>query len=118
MDFFPLLLPGALLTYLLMGEVGPVVLGDRYAKLAGAEVGPPSCSRAISSATWSFCSAPGWTGFYDWARRYTLNTQISMLVGRRLSLLGLAHARSGWYSNPSATSSATPQVLYQCAFAR
>jgi hypothetical protein len=37
MDFFSILLPGALLTYLLMGEVGPVVLGERYAKLAGAE---------------------------------------------------------------------------------
>src|SRR5690349_904560 len=33
MDFFSILLPGALLTYLLMGEVGPVVLGERYAKL-------------------------------------------------------------------------------------
>src|SRR5262249_897842 len=37
MDFFSILLPGALLTYLLMGEVGPVVLGCRDAKLAGAE---------------------------------------------------------------------------------
>lgn len=37
MDFFSILLPGALLTWLLMHEVGPVVLGDRYAKLAGAE---------------------------------------------------------------------------------
>jgi hypothetical protein len=34
---FSILLPGSLLTWLLMGEVGPVVLGDRYAKLAGAE---------------------------------------------------------------------------------
>jgi hypothetical protein len=38
MDFFSILLPDALLTYLLMGEVGPAVLGDRYAKLDGAEV--------------------------------------------------------------------------------
>lgn len=37
MDFFSILLPGALPTYLLMGKVGPVVLGDRYAKLAGAQ---------------------------------------------------------------------------------
>lgn len=37
MDFFSILLPGALLTYLLMDEVGPVVLGDRYANLAGAQ---------------------------------------------------------------------------------
>jgi hypothetical protein len=32
MDFFSILLPGALLTWLLMGEVGPVLLGDRYSK--------------------------------------------------------------------------------------
>jgi uncharacterized membrane protein YoaT (DUF817 family) len=36
MDFFSTLLPGALLTYLLMGEVGPVVLVDRYDALDGA----------------------------------------------------------------------------------
>jgi hypothetical protein len=30
MDFFSILLPGALLTWLLMGVVGPVVLGGRY----------------------------------------------------------------------------------------
>lgn len=29
MDFFSILLPGALLTYLLADQVGPVVLGDR-----------------------------------------------------------------------------------------
>lgn len=38
MDFFSILLPGAPLTYPLMGEVGPVVLGDRYAKLDGMQV--------------------------------------------------------------------------------
>ena len=37
MDFFSILLPGALLTYLLMGEVGSVVPRNGYAKLAGAE---------------------------------------------------------------------------------
>lgn len=38
MDFFSVLLPGALLSYLLMDEVGPVVLGDRSAQLACVEV--------------------------------------------------------------------------------
>lgn len=37
MDFFSILLPGALLTFLLIGEAGPVVLGERYAKLVGVE---------------------------------------------------------------------------------
>jgi hypothetical protein len=33
MDFFSILLPGALLTWLLMDEVGPIVLGHRYGHL-------------------------------------------------------------------------------------
>lgn len=39
MDFFSILLPGALLIYLLVDNVGPLVLGDRYSKLAGSEAG-------------------------------------------------------------------------------
>jgi hypothetical protein len=37
MGFFSILLPGALLTWLLLGAVGPVVLRDRYATFAGAQ---------------------------------------------------------------------------------
>ena len=37
MDCFSILLPGALLTCLLMGEVGAVVLEDQYAKPASAQ---------------------------------------------------------------------------------
>jgi hypothetical protein len=37
MDFFSILLPGALLTDRLMDEAGPAVLGDRYSKLDGAQ---------------------------------------------------------------------------------
>ena len=37
MHFFSILLLGVLLTYLLMGDLGPVVLEDRYVKLAAAE---------------------------------------------------------------------------------
>ena len=33
MDFFSILLPGALLTYLLMGDAGSVILGDRFSRL-------------------------------------------------------------------------------------
>lgn len=36
-DFFSILLPGALLTYLLKDEVGPHLLGAQYHNLAGAE---------------------------------------------------------------------------------
>jgi ADP-ribose pyrophosphatase YjhB (NUDIX family) len=37
MDFFSILLPGALLTYLLQDDVGPRILGVRYYGLTGAE---------------------------------------------------------------------------------
>jgi 8-oxo-dGTP pyrophosphatase MutT (NUDIX family) len=37
MDFFTILLPGALLTYLLKGDVGPRFLGEGYHELAGTE---------------------------------------------------------------------------------
>jgi hypothetical protein len=57
MDFFSILRLGVLLTCLLMGELGPVVLRNRYFKLAGGKPGPPSCSRAISSAPGTFCWA-------------------------------------------------------------
>ncbi|MFM0007485.1 hypothetical protein PQR57_41885 [Paraburkholderia dipogonis] len=45
MDFFSILLPSALLTWLLMDEVGPVMLGDRYNKLAGAQAWTALLSR-------------------------------------------------------------------------
>jgi hypothetical protein len=37
MDFLSILLPGALLTWLMTGEVGPVMLGYRYVKLIGLQ---------------------------------------------------------------------------------
>jgi ADP-ribose pyrophosphatase YjhB (NUDIX family) len=36
-DFFSILLPGALLTYLLKGDIGPKLVGGRYGELAGTE---------------------------------------------------------------------------------
>jgi 8-oxo-dGTP pyrophosphatase MutT (NUDIX family) len=83
MDFFSILLPGALLTYLLMDSAGPTILGAvQYKKLS---------------------STPGWVGFlfasyllghlifllgswldeiYDWFRNHTLNAQIEGLAKR------------------------------------
>jgi hypothetical protein len=37
LDFLPILRPGALLSYLLMGTAGQVVLGERCFRLAGLE---------------------------------------------------------------------------------
>jgi ADP-ribose pyrophosphatase YjhB (NUDIX family) len=82
MDLFSILLPGALLTYLLMDKVGPVVLGDRFSKLAG-----PGAWAAFLFASYLFGHLVFLLGswldeFYDWARRYTLNTQIALLARR------------------------------------
>jgi 8-oxo-dGTP pyrophosphatase MutT (NUDIX family) len=82
MDFFSILLPGALLTFLLMGEVGPVVLGDGYSKLAGAEAGAAFLFASYLFGHLVFLLGSWLDEFYDWARRHTLNTQIAMLARR------------------------------------
>lgn len=82
MDFFSILLPGALLTYLLMGEVGPVVLGDRYAKLAGAQAWAAFLLASYLFGHLIFLLGSWLDEFYDWARRYTLSTQITLLARR------------------------------------
>lgn len=92
MDFFSILLPGALLTYLLMGEVGPVVLGDRYSKLAGAEAWAAFLFASYLFGHLVFLLGSWLDEFYDWARRYTLNTQIVMLARRGRLLPWLARA--------------------------
>jgi len=51
MDFFSILLPGALLSYLLMGNMGPLVLGIDIPKLAGAEAGAAFLVRRLYKAT-------------------------------------------------------------------
>src|SRR5436189_4557469 len=52
-DFFSILLPGALPTWLLMGDVGPAVLGDRYTKLDGAQC----CAFLRPRDEWNGCTA-------------------------------------------------------------
>jgi 8-oxo-dGTP pyrophosphatase MutT (NUDIX family) len=82
MDFFSILLPGALLTYLLMGEVGPVVLGSRYGQLAGAESWAAFLFASYLFGHLVFLLGSWLDEFYDWARRYTLNAQIALLARR------------------------------------
>ncbi|KWC42427.1 hypothetical protein WL51_03565 [Burkholderia ubonensis] len=76
MDFFSILLPGVLLTWLLMGEVGPVVLGDRYAKLDGAQAWAAFLFASYLFGHLVFLLGSWLDEFYDWARHYTLNAQI------------------------------------------
>ena len=83
MDFFSILLPGALLTYLLMDQVGPVLLAERYGKLAGAEGWAAFLFASYLFGHLIFLLGSWLDEFYDWARGYTLNVQI-----RRLALRG------------------------------
>jgi len=92
MDFFSILLPGALLTWLLIGEVGPAVLGDRYAKLDGAQAWATFLFASYLFGHLVFLLGSWLDEFYDWARRYTLNTQIALLARRGRLLPWLARA--------------------------
>jgi ADP-ribose pyrophosphatase YjhB (NUDIX family) len=92
MDLFSILLPGALLTYLLMGEVGPAVLGDRYATLAGAEAWAAFLFASYLFGHLVFLLGSWLDEFYDWARRYTLNAQIALLARRGRLLRWLVRA--------------------------
>ncbi|UIE38901.1 hypothetical protein [Leptodesmis sichuanensis] len=76
MDFFSILLPGALLTYLLMGEVGPVVRGDRYDNLYGAQAWAAFLFASYLFGHLVFLLGSWLDEFYDWARRYTLKTPL------------------------------------------
>jgi 8-oxo-dGTP pyrophosphatase MutT (NUDIX family) len=82
MDFFSILLPGALLTYLLMDEVGPVVLGDRFSKLVGAEAWAVFLFTSYLFGHLIFLLGSWLDEIYDWGRRYTLNAQVTMLARR------------------------------------
>jgi hypothetical protein len=82
MDFFSILLPGALLTYLLMGKVGPVVLGDRYAKLASAEAWAVFLFASYLFGHLVFLLGSWLDGIYDWLRDRTLNWQIRHVARR------------------------------------
>lgn len=92
MDFFSILLPGALLTWLLMGEVGPVVLEDRYAKLDGAQAWAAFLFASYLFGHLVFLLGSWLDEFYDWARRYTLTTQITLLARRDRLLSWFARA--------------------------
>lgn len=92
MDFFSILLPGALLTWLLMGEVGPAVLGDRYAKINGAQAWAAFLFASYLFGHLVFLLGSWLDEFYDWARRHTLNTQIELLARRGRLLPWLARA--------------------------
>jgi hypothetical protein len=75
MDFFSILLPGALLTYLLMGEVGAIVLGDSYAQLVGAQAWAAFLFASYLFGHLLSLLGPRLAEIYDWSWRNSLNEQ-------------------------------------------
>jgi hypothetical protein len=73
MDFFFILLPGALLTYLLMGEMGPTVLGDRYGMVAVAQAWVAFLFASYLLGHLVFLLGSWLDGTDDWLRDRTLN---------------------------------------------
>jgi 8-oxo-dGTP pyrophosphatase MutT (NUDIX family) len=95
-DFFSILLPGALLTYVLMNRAGPVVIGsDRYHALAGPEGWSVFLVASYLSGHLMFLLGSWLDEFYDWVRRHTLNTQIST-IARRGRVLPLPARAAIW----------------------
>lgn len=104
MDFFSILLPGALLTWLLMGEVGPVVLGGRYATLDGAQAWAAFLFASYLFGHLVFLLGSWLDELYDWVRRYTLNTQITLLARCGRLLPWFARALIRWCSSANVAS--------------
>lgn len=92
MDFFSILLPGALLTFILMGDAGSVVLGGRASELVGAEGWAAFLFMSYLLGHLVFLLGSWLDAFYVWARRYTLNTQIAVLAHRDRLRPWRAHA--------------------------
>lgn len=86
MEFFTVLLPGALLTYLLMDEAGPAVLPERYDKLAGSEAWAIFLFSSYLLGHLIFLLGSRLDVLYDWLRDRTLHWQVKQ-VARRGHLL-------------------------------
>lgn len=86
MDCFSILLPGALLTWLLMSKVGSVVREDCYAALASAQAWNAFLFASYLFGHLVFLLGSWLDEHYDQARPYTLNAQIALLA-RRESLM-------------------------------
>jgi hypothetical protein len=82
MDFFSILLPGALLSYLLMDDLGPVLLPRRFCTITGTEGWAVFLFASYLFGHFVFLLSSSLDGFYDLLRRCTLNKQIWTLARR------------------------------------
>lgn len=80
MDFFSILLPGALLTYLLKDQVGPLFLGSSYPQLKSTEGGFVFLFSSYLLGHFIFLIGAWLDELYDIFCKYTLNTQIRELA--------------------------------------
>jgi hypothetical protein len=82
MDFFAILLPGALATFLIMDDVGQMVIGDRFNSLKGPEGWAAFFIASYLSGHVIFLLGSWLDEFYDRLRRQSLNRQIARLARR------------------------------------
>lgn len=82
MDFFSILLPGALVAYLLMYDFGPVVIGDDFRKLQGAAGWAAFLFASYLLGHLVFMIGSWFDGIYDWLSARTLNVQIKGAANR------------------------------------
>jgi hypothetical protein len=80
MDFFSILLPGAVLTYLMRDRIGSMVLGDPYSALTGVEAWAVFLVSSYLAGHAVFLVGSWLDHPYDWLRGYTINTQIALLA--------------------------------------
>ncbi|MBU3699022.1 MAG: NUDIX domain-containing protein [Candidatus Kapabacteria bacterium] len=80
MDFFSILLPGAILSFILMDDVGPILLGQRYARLTGSEAWTVFLFASYLLGHITFLLGSWLDLIYDWLRTRTLNRQIEQVA--------------------------------------
>lgn len=79
-DFFAIVLPGAVLSYVLMDEMGPMVLGARFDALEGWGAAGVFLFASYLLGHLVFLLGAWLDELYDWLRGYTLNRQIALLA--------------------------------------
>lgn len=102
MDFFSIMLPGAVFTWVLMGHAGQAVFGSRYADLSGAAGWAVFLFVSYLLGHLGFLLGSWLDQFHDRARRHTLKAQIGVASRWSRLLSWSPKDFSGWCSSASA----------------
>lgn len=92
MDFFSILLPGALLAFVLMNQMLSPASTDSWVELDDAQAWGTFLFASYLLGHLVFLLGAWLDTLYDLARRYTLNTQIKWLAHRDCLLPGIVRA--------------------------